>query len=187
MRRVVDKRISLKAVQRGKPTVSRGRKAAGLRALWRVRRTPPGSESGACIQRGSSGTWESPLSPCHIPGMGDRVPTSPGVVWGPRPGHTPGRDTTNDPKQTRDRDASDTRSDLRWAVWQSERSRVPGKVGNCGPRDPREGRHRRASRGVGQTDGRSLALTNRPTTTPAPCGAGRPRSGPGVHDPGPPD
>ena len=76
--------------------MSSGRKATVLGARGRVRRTPPGSESGACIHRGSSGTWESPLSPCHMPGMGDRVTTSPGVVWGPRPGHEPVRDTTNE-------------------------------------------------------------------------------------------
>src|SRR3989442_5635984 len=76
---VVDKRIALKVVRRGKPTVSSGRKAAVLDALWRALRTPPGSKSGACIHRGSSGTWESHVSPCHIPGMGDRVTKSPGV------------------------------------------------------------------------------------------------------------
>ena len=67
---------------RGKPTVSSGWKAAVLGALWRVRRTPPGSESGACLHRGNSGTWESHLSPCPIPGMGDRVTKSPGVAVG---------------------------------------------------------------------------------------------------------
>ena len=46
-------------VLRGKPTVSSGRKAAVLDATRRVFRTPPGSESGACIHRGDSGTWES--------------------------------------------------------------------------------------------------------------------------------
>src|SRR5215475_3369670 len=34
--------------------------------------------SGACLQRGSAGTGESHLAPCHMPGMGDRVTTSPG-------------------------------------------------------------------------------------------------------------
>jgi hypothetical protein len=64
---------------------------------------------------------------------------------------------------------------------------VPGQVGHCGPKDPREGRQRRAARGTGQPDGRDRERTNRHTPTPAPCGAGRPRSGPGVDDPGPPD
>jgi hypothetical protein len=72
MCRVVDGRISLEEAMRGKPTVSSGRKAAVLGAQGRVRRTPPGSKSGACLHRGSSGTWESPLSPCHMAGMGDR-------------------------------------------------------------------------------------------------------------------
>jgi hypothetical protein len=130
MRRVVDKRIALKVVRRGKPTVSSGRKAAVLDALWRALRTPPGSQSGACIPRGSSGTWESHVSPGHIPGMGDRVTTSPGVVWGLRPDHEPVGESTNEPKRARYREASAKRSDLRGAVWQSERRRVPGKVGN---------------------------------------------------------
>ena len=50
--------------------------------LWRVSRTPPGSESGACLQKGNSGTWESLLSPWFRPGMGDRVTKGPGVTWG---------------------------------------------------------------------------------------------------------
>src|SRR5713226_9357908 len=98
MRRVVDTRIALKAGTRGTPTVSSGRKAAVLGAGGRVRRTPPGSQSGACIHRGSSGTWESHLSPGHIPGTGDRVTKSPGVVWGLRPDDEPVRDSTNEPK-----------------------------------------------------------------------------------------
>ena len=57
-------------VQRGKPTVSWHRKAAVPETLWRADGTPPGSESGACISRGNSGTWESHLSPCATPGKG---------------------------------------------------------------------------------------------------------------------
>jgi hypothetical protein len=174
-------------VPQGKPTVSSGRKATVLGARRRVRRTPPGSESGACSQRGSAGTWENPRSPCHIPGMADRVTNSPGVVWGPRPGHAPGRDTTNEPKRTRYRDVRDKRSDRRGAGGQSSRSIVPGQGGTGGPQAPREGRQRRASRGAGQTDGSYREITTRHPTTPAPCGAGRPRSGPGVYAPGPPD
>ena len=175
MCRVVDKRIALKVVRRGTPTVSSGRKAAVLEALWRALRTPPGSESGACIHKGSAGTWESHGSPCHNPGMGDRVTKGPGVVWEFRPDHEPVRDTTNGQQQARYRGASAKRSVPRGAERQSERSIVPGKVGNSGPQDPREGRQRRASRGAGQTDGRDREITNRHTKTPAPCGAGRPR------------
>src|SRR4030095_12320329 len=50
-------------VSRGTPTVCTHRKAAVLGALWQVRRTPPGSESGAYLHRGNSGTWESHRSP----------------------------------------------------------------------------------------------------------------------------
>ncbi len=56
-----------RSVARGKPTVSKSRKATVLGTLWRVCGTPPGSKSGACIHRGSSGTWESQcVSLCRI-------------------------------------------------------------------------------------------------------------------------
>jgi hypothetical protein len=71
--------------------------------------------SGACIHRGNSGTWESPRSPWHMPGMGDRVIKSPGVVWGFRPAHEPTWDITNAPKQTRYQGASGKRSARRGA------------------------------------------------------------------------
>jgi len=67
---VVDIRISLIVVQRGKPTVCKRRKAAVLDALWQGFRIPPGSESGACIHRGDSGTWESQWCPCRESGVG---------------------------------------------------------------------------------------------------------------------
>src|SRR5713226_2687037 len=95
MRRVVDKRIRLTVVSRRTPTVSSGRKAAVLGAIWRVPRTPPGSESRACIPRGDVGTWENHLSPCDMPGEGDRATKGPGVAWGLPPGCEPMGDTTN--------------------------------------------------------------------------------------------
>jgi hypothetical protein len=183
----VDNRITLKAIQRGTPTVSSGRKVAVLGAGGRVRRTPPGSQSGAGLHRGSSGTWESHLSPGHMPGRGDRVTKGPGGVWEFRPEHEPVRATPNGQKQARDRGASAKRRVPRGAERLSERSIVPGKVGNAGPPDPREGRRRRAARGAGQKDGRDLESTNRHPTTPAQCGAGRPRSRSRVDDVGPPD
>ena len=112
--KVVDRRIAA-AVSRSKPTVCSDRKAAVLSAIWQVRRTPPGSESGACLHRGSSGTWENHLSPCTIPGVGDRVTKGPGVAWGLHPGHEPNEDTTNAVKQAWYREASDKRSDPRGA------------------------------------------------------------------------
>jgi len=40
-------------------------KAADLYALWRVCKSPPGSETRACTQRGSSGTGEVRMWPCR--------------------------------------------------------------------------------------------------------------------------
>jgi hypothetical protein len=62
--------------------------------------------SGACLQRGNSGTWENHLSPSIIPGLGDRATTGPGVTWGLLPGHEPEGDTTNAVKQARYREAN---------------------------------------------------------------------------------
>jgi hypothetical protein len=84
-----------KGYRGGKPTVCMRWKAAVLDALWRVCRTPPGSESGACLHRGNSGTWESHLPPCDKPGLGDRVTKSPGGVWGLPSGVEPAGETTN--------------------------------------------------------------------------------------------
>ena len=106
-------------VERGKPTASQGWKATVPDTLWRVEGTPPGSVSGACISRGNSGTWESPLFPCAIAGLGDRVTKSPGMTGELRPAHEPAGDTTNEPKHARYREASDKRSDPRRAVGQS--------------------------------------------------------------------
>jgi len=41
------------------------------------------------------GTWENHLSPCDIPGEGDRATKGPGVAWGLPPGCEPIWDTTN--------------------------------------------------------------------------------------------
>ncbi len=65
---------------RGKPTVCTHRQAAVLGACGRVPRTPPGSESGACMPRGNSETWESQWSPCGESGGG--VPTIAGKTPG---------------------------------------------------------------------------------------------------------
>jgi hypothetical protein len=80
---------------RGTPTVSSGRKAAVLGATWQASRTPPGSESGACMHRDSLGTWESHLSPGVYPGEGDRATKGPGGTGRLSPGHEPTGDTTN--------------------------------------------------------------------------------------------
>jgi hypothetical protein len=45
--------------------------------------------SEACLQRGNLGTWESRLSPCLIPGVGDRVTKGPGVTGSFLPATSP--------------------------------------------------------------------------------------------------
>jgi len=83
------------------------------------------------------------LSPCHTPGLGDRVTTGPGVVWGFRPDHEPQRDTTNAQKQARYWGASDKRSALRRARgslsgaeylgrWGTQAHRTHWREGNAG-------------------------------------------------------
>src|SRR5215475_1072763 len=71
--------------------------------------------SGACLQRGNSGTWEDHLSPCTTPGLGDRVTKGPGVTWGLPSGHEPAGGHHERGKQARYREASDKRSDPRGA------------------------------------------------------------------------
>ena len=61
--RVMEPRKVESRGERGKPTVCQRRQAAVLGARGRGRRTPPGSESGARLQRGNAGTWERHLSP----------------------------------------------------------------------------------------------------------------------------
>ena len=138
-------------VQRGKPTGSWHRKAAVPETRWRADGTPPGSESGAGISRGNSGTWESHLSPCATPGKGDRTTTSPGVRGGLRPAHEPGGETTNRPKHARYRDARDKRSGPRRAGgslrgaeyrgrWGREAQTTHGREGDTGHHAARKGK-----------------------------------------------
>jgi hypothetical protein len=58
------------------------------------------------LKRGNSGTWESYLSPGHIPGLGDRVTKGPGVAWRLPPRYESLGDTTNGRKQARYREAA---------------------------------------------------------------------------------
>jgi hypothetical protein len=73
--------------------------------------------------------------------------------------------------------------------WQSSRRRVPrvrnrefltGTVGNQRPRDPLEGRRRRASRAAGGTSGRDAGITNHLHATPEHGRTGTPLAGEGV-------
>src|SRR6266446_2064356 len=139
---VVDSRIAA-AVSRHKPTVCQRRKAAVLGAVGPVRRTPPGYESGDCLHRGSAGTWEHPLSPCTTPGLGDRATTGPGVTGALHPGHEPDEDPTHAVQPARYREASEKRSDPRWAGgslrgassrcrWGTATHGTHGREGNAG-------------------------------------------------------
>ena len=157
---------------RGKPTVGKRRKAAVLDALWRVSRTPPGSESGACLQRGNSGTWESHLSPCTTyPEVGDRVTKGPGVTWGLPPGHEPVRETTNDGKQARyrgsERQAKHPETG-RVAVVAAHSTEEGGEVR---PKRPTGGKAPSGRASAGRRQGRDLELTNPDHGRPVDCGA----------------
>ena len=56
--------------QRGKADAVQPAEGSSPKTRYgKVFRTPPGSESGACIYGGSSGTWESHLSPINKPEM----------------------------------------------------------------------------------------------------------------------
>ena len=92
---IVVRGIPSRANKREKPMRCKPWKAAVLDTTGRVLRTPPGSKSGVCFQRGRSGTWESHLSPGDSSGLGDRRLKGPGVVGALRPNHEPARDTTN--------------------------------------------------------------------------------------------
>jgi hypothetical protein len=147
-------------VSKGKPTVCKRRKAAVLGALWRVRRTPPGSESGAWVQRGNSGTWESHLSPCPIPGMGDRVTKG--------PGHEPVRDTTNPGSRQGSGKASAKRS-LREGQRAVVASYSTDERGEVRPKRPTGGKATSGRACNGQTHESDAALTHRVTRPPWDC------------------
>src|SRR5215475_11443854 len=117
---VVDSRITLKLVRRGKPTVSSGRKATVPDSKRQEAGTPPGSKSGACTHRGNSGTWESHLSPCNSCRSGE--PADPTTLAWPRGASTEPRAGNGDHERrepARYRGASDKRSVPRGAGWQS--------------------------------------------------------------------
>jgi hypothetical protein len=126
MGRVVDRRISRQAVGRGTPTGASGRKAAVLDATGRAPRTPPGSERGACLHRGSSGTWESHRSPGNSCRSGEPADATTlawarGASTAPRAGN--GDHERREP--ARYRAARDKRRVPSGAGWQSERRIVP--------------------------------------------------------------
>ena len=154
----------------GKPTVSSGRKAAVLGALWRVRRTPPGSESGACLHRGNSGTWESHLSPCHRPGSGDRVTTGPGVLLGAstRPRARKGHHKRTEARKVSGSERQAKRPETgRVAVGAAQSTAEGGAVR---PKRPTGGQAPSGRASAGKRQGRDRELTNPDHGRPVDCG-----------------
>jgi len=173
---------------------SAGRQPSGVRQR-RVRRTPPGSESGACRQRGNSGTWESHWSPCGESGGG--VP--------PGEGKTPGAARKLQPRQRALwRTTKGTQSQRRearyrggsgrperpraglWAVGAEHRTDgrepdAPGWQGGA-PRSqgPRAGKETPGLTLSGGPSGSDAGLSNRRHATPAQGDPGQTLSGAGL-------
>jgi len=151
---------SPREVVRGKPTVCTRRKAAVLGALWPVSRPPPGSERGACLQRGTSGTWASHLSPGASAGNGGPAEHRP---WR-RPGASSGRRAGNgaharwQPARSRACERHATRPERdRVAVVAASRT---GARGELRPKGPTGGKAPSGSAAAGRTQGRDVELTN---------------------------
>ncbi len=180
-------------VAREKPTGCRGRKAAVLDAPRRVSRTPPGSESGACLQKGDSGTWESPWSPWGISGVG--VPTievkTPGVARR-RPPRTRALRNQGTQSQRRDpryrgrRGSTERPRERLLAVFaeHSPAGRERGAPGREGgepmSQGPTGGKAKPGSTFSGRTSGRDSGLTHRLHATPENSPTGQGLSGDGV-------
>jgi hypothetical protein len=166
---VVVERITLAV--RGKPTVCKRRKAAVLGTVWQVPRTPPGSESGACLHRGNSGTWESHPSPCTSAGKGgpaDQRPwRGPGASTGRRAGngdHERGKPARY---RGRERQAKHPERD-RVAVVAAHSTEDGGEVR---PKRPTGGKAPSGRASAGRRQGRDFELTNPDHGTPGDCDA----------------
>ena len=156
-------------VPRGKPTVCKRWKAAVLDAFWRVSRTPPGSESGACVHRGSSGTWESHLSPCTSAGKGgpaDQRPwRGPGASTGRRAGN--GDHERWKPARYRGRERQAKRPERdRVAVVAAHST---GDGGEPRPKGPTGGKAPSGRASAGGRQGRDIELTNPDHSRPVDC------------------
>jgi hypothetical protein len=125
--------------------------------------------SGACLQRGNSGTWESHLSPCERPGVGDRVTKGPGVDWALRPDHEPIWDTTNHGSRQGIGKASDKRSprEGQRAVVAVHSTREGGEVR---PKRPTGGKAPSGRASAGRRQGRDIELTTLDHGRPVDCG-----------------
>jgi hypothetical protein len=169
----------------GKPTVCSDRKAAVLDAPRRVGRTPPGSESGACFQRGARELGRATWSPWVTSGVG--VPTvtvkTPGVARR-RPPRTRTlrkqgtQSPRRDPRHQGRRGSTERPRDGPGAVlveystdgWELC---APGREGGAPMSQGPTGR--KAKPGItfsGRTYGRASGLTNRIHETPENCPTG---------------
>ena len=150
------------------------RPAAVLGARWRVRRTPPGSESGACLHRGRSGTWESHRPPWASRGVGDRVLTGPGGVWGFQQAPSPHGSPRTPGAQTVAGHARQAQDAARgWVAVVASPS--PGASGAPRPTGPRGGQATSGRACNGQTHARDVARTHRVTRPPWDCTKGQQR------------
>jgi hypothetical protein len=147
-------------------------KAAVLGARRRVRRTPPGSESGAWLQRGNAGTWESHWSPGRRARHGGPGAHRP---WRVRGASTRTRARTGDHKRPgarqgsgRERHATQPARD-RMAVVASQ---SPEEGGEVRPKRPTGGKATSGRACSGLTHERDSALTKRVTTPPWHCWRG---------------
>jgi hypothetical protein len=172
----------------------------GARRRFPVAGRPPSwAQEGACRgpPRGLSAgpacigvTWERGrppglLAPCPARGTG-----RPQALAGPggfHQGASPSGPPRTPRQHARERDASAERSAPRRAGRASARRLVPVQGGTRGPRDPREGRRRRASRCGGRKAGRDVALPKRHHDTPPQGRASGPRYPAWVDDVGPPE
>ena len=157
-------------------------KAAVLVTLRQVSRTPSGSENGACVYGGNSGTRESQLFPDgYVPEEeGYRLTKSPGVGADAPPQPTnrkwtlhavTGTHTQSEP--IRYRSASEKRSarEEQLAVVVEHSTERPagtdGEGGELRPNGPTEGKATPGTTFAGWKDGRDAELTNRLNAKPA--------------------
>jgi hypothetical protein len=181
-----------RAHKRATPTRCQPWKAAGLDRLGRGWRPPPGSTRGAGVQRGHAGTGARSDAPWGRAGSGRRESSPPRPAGGRGPGTWLGVQTRATPRDRRTRDPGRTprrgRGRRRGASSRGAAGEglQAGTGGNRGPRDPRQGRRRRAERSAGRHEGRHGEATTPRQHTPAASAAGEPVASAGDHDAGAP-
>ena len=132
-------------------------------------RTPPGSESGACLQRGHSGTWESHLSPCSSAGNGGPAYQRPwrgsGASTGRRAGN--GYHERWKPARYRGRERQAKRPERDRVAVVASHSTEEG--GEPRPKGPTGGKATSSRASAGRRQGRDIELTNPDYGRPVDC------------------